>query len=41
MYRKRIAFFCASAKLFGLLVDLIGIEPMASSMPMSLTLVTY
>ena len=32
-YRKRIAFFCESAKLLGLLVDLIGIEPMTSSMP--------
>jgi hypothetical protein len=26
-------FFCESAKLLGLLVDLIGIEPMTSSMP--------
>ena len=26
-------FLCESAKLLGLLVDLIGIEPMTSSMP--------
>ena len=26
-------FYCESAKLLGLLVDLIGIEPMTSSMP--------
>jgi len=26
-------FFCESAKLLGSLVDLIGIEPMTSSMP--------
>jgi hypothetical protein len=26
-------FFCESAKLLDLLVDLIGIEPMTSSMP--------
>ena len=26
-------FFCESAKLLGYLVDLIGIEPMTSSMP--------
>ncbi len=26
-------FFCESAKLLGLLVDLNGIEPMTSSMP--------
>jgi hypothetical protein len=26
-------YFCESAKLLGLLVDLIGIEPMTSSMP--------
>ena len=30
-------FFCESAKLLGLLVDLIGIEPMTSSMPFGIT----
>jgi hypothetical protein len=30
-------FFCESAKLLGLLVDLIGIEPMTSSMPFGVT----
>ena len=30
---KAYRVFCESAKLLGLLVDLIGIEPMTSSMP--------
>ena len=30
-------FFCESAKLLDLLVDLIGIEPMTSSMPWKLS----
>jgi hypothetical protein len=33
-------FSCESAKLLGLLVDLIGIEPITSSMPLLSTLVT-
>ena len=34
-------FFCESAKLLGLLVDLIGIEPMTSSMPWKIQLAGY
>jgi hypothetical protein len=34
-------YLCERAKLLGLLVDLIGIEPMTSSMPYNPLLVTY
>jgi hypothetical protein len=34
-------FFCESAKLLGYLVDLIGIEPMTSSMPITTILSTF